>query len=318
MLLEITDLHIQFESDEQTFRAVEGVSLSLDRGHVLGLVGESGCGKSATAMSIPRLLPMPPARITQGRVLFDGRNLLDMPLPELRKLRGEKIGVIFQDAMTSLSPLHRIGDQLEEVIRLHRDISSAAARATALAWLGRVGIPDPSERARAYPHELSGGMQQRVMIAMGLILEPDLIIADEPTTALDVTIQAQVLNLMRKLHRKNSGMLLITHDMGVVSQMATRIAVMYAGQIVEQADAAAFFARPLHPYSIALLEALPSAATRGKRLKAIPGQVPSAGNFPPGCRFHDRCPVARPDCAQTPPALRSRGDRLVRCPYATS
>jgi oligopeptide/dipeptide ABC transporter ATP-binding protein len=317
MLLEITDLHIQFESDEQTFRAVEGVSLSLDRGHVLGLVGESGCGKSATAMSIPRLLPMPPARITQGRVLFDGRNLLDMPLPELRKLRGEKIGVIFQDAMTSLSPLHRIGDQLEEVIRLHRDISSAAARATALEWLGRVGIPDPAERARAYPHELSGGMQQRVMIAMGLILEPDLIIADEPTTALDVTIQAQVLNLMRKLHRKNSGMLLITHDMGVVSQMATRIAVMYAGQIVEQADAAAFFARPLHPYSIALLEALPSAATRGKRLKAIPGQVPSAGNFPPGCRFHDRCPVARPDCAQTPPALCSCGDRLIRCPYST-
>jgi len=316
MLLEITDLHIQFESDEQTFRAVEGVSLSLDRGHVLGLVGESGCGKSATAMSIPRLLPMPPARITQGRVLFDGRDLLDMPLPELRKLRGEKIGVIFQDAMTSLSPLHRIGDQLEEVIRLHRDISSAVARATALEWLGRVGIPDPAERARAYPHELSGGMQQRVMIAMGLILEPDLIIADEPTTALDVTIQAQVLNLMRKLHRKNSGMLLITHDMGVVSQMATRIAVMYAGQIVEQADAAAFFARPLHPYSIALLEALPSAATRGKRLKAIPGQVPSAGNFPPGCRFHDRCPVARPDCALTPPALRSCGDRLVRCPYS--
>ena len=316
MLLEITDLHIQFESDEQTVRAVEGVSLSLDRGHVLGLVGESGCGKSATAMSIPRLLPMPPARITQGRVLFDGRNLLDRPLPELRKLRGEKIGVIFQDAMTSLSPLHHIGDQLEEVIRLHRDVSSTAARATALEWLDRVGIPEPEQRAKAYPHELSGGMQQRVMIAMGLILEPDLIIADEPTTALDVTIQAQVLTLMRKLHRKNSGMLLITHDMGVVSQMATRIAVMYAGQIVEQADAAAFFARPLHPYSIALLEALPSAATRGKRLKAIPGQVPSAGNFPPGCRFHDRCPVAHPDCAQTPPALRTCGDRLVRCPYA--
>ena len=316
MLLEITDLHIQFESVEQTVPAVEGVSLTLDRGQVLGLVGESGCGKSATAMSIPRLLPMPPARITRGRVLFDGRNLLDMPLPELRAIRGKKIGVVFQDAMTSLSPLHRIGPQLEEVIRLHGNVSPSAAREIALEWLGRVGIPDPALRAKSYPHELSGGMQQRVMIAMALILEPDLIIADEPTTALDVTIQAQVLSLMRKLHRKNSGMLLITHDMAVVSQMATRIAVMYAGQIVEQAEASAFFAKPLHPYSIALLEAMPSAATRGKRLKAIPGQVPSAGNFPPGCRFHDRCPVVRPGCALNPPALLPNGDRLVRCPYA--
>ena len=316
MLLEITDLHIQFETDDQIVPAVDGVSLALDRGQVLGLVGESGCGKSATAMSIPRLLPMPPARITAGRIDFDGQNLLDMPLPDLRKLRGDKIGVVFQDAMTSLSPLHRIGPQLEEVVRLHRSVSSGAARALALEWLGRVGLPEPAQRARAYPHELSGGMQQRVMIAMALILEPDLIIADEPTTALDVTIQAQVLGLMRKLHRKNSGLLLITHDMGVVSQMATHIAVMYAGQIVEQAEAAAFFNTPLHPYSIALLEAMPSAATRGKRLKAIPGQVPSAGNFPPGCRFHDRCPVARPDCALNPPDLLPFGDRLARCPYA--
>jgi oligopeptide/dipeptide ABC transporter ATP-binding protein len=278
-------------------------------------VGESGCGKSATAMSIPRLLPMPPARIASGRVLFDGRNLLDLPLPELRRLRGEKIGVVFQDAMTSLSPLHRIGDQLEEVIRLHRRVSSAAARETALDWLGRVGIPDPAQRTKAYPHELSGGMQQRAMIAMGLILEPDLIIADEPTTALDVTIQAQVLGLMRRLRRQNTGMLLITHDMGVVSQMATRIAVMYAGQIVEQADADVFFARPIHPYSIALLDAMPSAATRGKRLKAIPGQVPSADRLPTGCRFHDRCPLARPACAQTAPELQPCGEnRLVRCP----
>jgi oligopeptide/dipeptide ABC transporter ATP-binding protein len=316
MLLEITDLHIQFESEGQTVPAVEGVSLSLDRGQVLGLVGESGCGKTVTAMSIPRLLPMPPARITKGRVLFDGQSLLDMPLPALRAIRGQKIGVVFQDAMTSLSPLHRIGPQLEEVLRLHRNISAAAARETAREWLGRVGLPDPALSALAYPHELSGGMQQRVMIAMALILEPDLIIADEPTTALDVTIQAQVLSLMRKLHRKNSGMLLITHDMGVVSQMATRIAVMYAGQIVEQAEAAAFFTKPLHPYAIALLEAMPSAATRGKRLKAIPGQGPSAGRFPPGCRVHDRCPVARPGCALTPPALLPTGDRLVRCPYA--
>ncbi len=316
MLLEITDLHIQFESEGRITRAVEGVSLSLEYGQVLGLVGESGCGKSATAMSVPRLLPMPPARITQGRVLFEGNHLLDLPLPELRKIRGAKIGVIFQDAMTSLSPLHRIGPQLEEVIHLHRDVSAASARAAALEWLERVGIPDPLQCSRAYPHELSGGMQQRVMIAMGLILEPNLIIADEPTTALDVTIQAQVLGLMRKLHRKNSGLLLITHDMGVVSQMATRIAVMYAGQIVEQSDATAFFTKPLHPYSIALLEAMPSAATRGKRLKSIPGQVPSAGDFPQGCRFHDRCPVARPNCGRTSPELLPCNDRLVRCPYA--
>lgn len=316
MLLEITDLHIQFETEGHTTRAVDGVTLRLDRGEVLGLVGESGCGKTVTAMSVPRLLPMPPARITRGAVRLDGQELTTLPLPELRRLRGARIGVIFQDALTSLSPLHRIGRQLAEAIRLHRDVTAAAARDTALDWLGRVGIPDPALCLRAYPHELSGGMQQRVMIAMGLILEPDLVIADEPTTALDVTIQAQVLNLMRRLHRKNTGLLLITHDMGVVSQMATRIAVMYAGQIVEEADAAVFFKTPRHPYSIALLEALPSAATRGKRLKAIPGQVPSPGAFPPGCRFHDRCPAARPACKQAPPALQPCGESLVRCPYA--
>ena len=317
MLLDLSDLHIQFENEGQVTRAVDGVSFTLDRGQVLGLVGESGCGKSVSAMSIPRLLPMPPARITRGSVRFDGRELLTLPLPELRRLRGARIGVIFQDALTSLSPLHRIGRQLAEVLLLHRDLSAAAARDTARDWLGRVGIPDPDACLSTYPHELSGGMQQRVMIAMGLILEPDLVIADEPTTALDVTIQAQVLNLMRRLHRQNAGLLLITHDMGVVSQMATRIAVMYAGQLVEQADAASFFATPRHPYSIALLEAMPSAATRGRRLKAIPGQVPSAGHFPSGCRFHDRCPVARPSCAQTPPKLEPCGGHLVRCPYAT-
>ncbi len=316
MLLSIQDLHIRFESDGHIVRAVDGVSLELDRGQVLGLVGESGCGKTATALSVPRLLPMPPARITNGAIRLDGEDLLRLQLASLRRLRGAKIGVIFQDPMTSLSPLHRIVEQLEEVVLLHRPATRAAARATALEWLARVGIPDPAACAPAYPHELSGGMQQRVMIAMGLLLEPDLIIADEPTTALDVTIQAQVLALMRRLHRKNSGLLLITHDMGVVAQMATHVAVMYAGQIVEQADAPAFFARPLHPYSAALLEAMPSAATRGKRLKAIPGQVPPAGRYPSGCRFHDRCPVARPACATAPPALAAVGARLVRCPYA--
>ena len=313
MLLEIKNLHVQFETDGQVVRAVDGVSLTLDRGQILGIVGESGCGKSATAMSIPRLLPMPPARITQGQVLFDRNDLLTMPLPELRTIRGARIGVIFQDPLSSLSPLHRIGKQIEEVIHLHRNVSSAAARATAVEWLGRVGIPDPAARALAYPHELSGGMQQRVMIAIALVLEPDLIIADEPTTALDVTIQAQILELMRKLHSKNSGILLITHDMGVVSQMATHVAVMYAGQIVEQAEATAFFDEPRHPYSIALLNAMPSLATRGKRLKAIGGHVPLAGQFPSGCRFHDRCPQARPECATRIPVLEAADGRLVRC-----
>lgn len=316
MLLEIENLHVQFESEGHVTRAVEGVSLSLDRGEVLGLVGESGSGKSVTAMSVPRLLPSPPSRITEGRILFDGQDVLKMPIEQLRRLRGEKIGVIFQDPMTSLSPLHRIGDQLEEVVLLHRKVTREVARELAFSWLGKVGIPDPAARALAYPHELSGGMQQRVMIAMGMMLEPDLIIADEPTTALDVTIQAQILGLMRTLHRKNSGLLLITHDMGVVYQMATKISVMYAGQIVEQAEAESFFKNPMHPYSRALLEALPSAATRGRRLKAIPGQVPPAGCYPPGCRFHDRCAVSHPECAETPPELRDIGSgRRVRCPY---
>lgn len=315
MLLEIRDLHVEFETDGVVTRAVDGVSLSLDRGQVLGLVGESGCGKSATAMSVPRLLPMPPARITEGRILFDGKDLLGMPVDGLRCLRGARIGVIFQDPLSSLSPLHRIGRQLVEVMRLHRDVSSGAARETAVEWLGRVGIPEPAARVDAYPHELSGGMQQRVMIAMALILEPDLIIADEPTTALDVTIQAQILDVLRSLLRESAGLLLITHDMGVVSQMATHVAVMYAGQLVEQAAAGDFFRRPRHPYSAALLDAMPSAATRGQRLKAIPGQVPAAGHFPSGCRFHDRCPVARPECACAAPEMLEVDGRRVRCPY---
>ncbi len=230
------------------------VNLTLDRGEVLGLVGESGSGKSSVAMSVPRLLPSPPAFWQEGRILFDGQDTLKMSLADLRKLRGRRIGVVFQDPMGSLSPLHRIGDQLIETVRLHEDISSKAAREMALVWLAKVGIPDPSARAQAYPHELSGGMQQRVMIAMALMLEPDLLIADEPTTALDVTIQAQVLKLMKELHRANSAVLLITHDLGVVSQMATRLAVMKDGRVVEATDRPdEFFNNPQHPYSRALV-----------------------------------------------------------------
>ena len=255
MLLKIENLDVSFrnEEDEVTPAAVD-VNLTLDRGEVLGIVGESGSGKSSVAMSIARLLPSPPAFWPKGRILLDDVDTLTMPLPELRRLRGKRIGVVFQDPMGSLSPLHRIGDQLVETVLLHEDISRKAARAMALEWLGKVGIPDPETRAQAYPHELSGGMQQRVMIAMGLMLSPDLLIADEPTTALDVTIQAQVLKLMKNLHRSNSAVLLITHDLGVVSQMATRLAVMKDGRIVETSDCPAeFFANPKHPYSQSLV-----------------------------------------------------------------
>ena len=311
-LLQISDLHVSFDTDDGVVRAVTGVSLRLERGEVLGLVGESGCGKSATAMSIPRLLPRPTATIA-GEILLDGRDLMQLPVPELRQIRGRQIGMIFQDPMTSLSPLHRVGEQIAEVVRLHETVPAAVARARALAWLAKVGIPDPVLCSRAYPHELSGGMQQRVMIAMALILEPDLIIADEPTTALDVTIQAQVLELLRQLHRQDSGVLLITHDMGVVWEMCTRIIVMYAGEIVEESPALAFFDAPQHPYARALLDAMPSAATRGQPLRAIPGQVPSPLAWPAGCRFRDRCPHAFSRCAEHPPLLSCGAQHTARC-----
>ena len=255
MLLRIEDLDVSFRNDEgEITSAARDVNLTLDRGEVLGLVGESGSGKSSVAMSIPRLLPSPPAFWPKGRVLFDGQDTLKMSVADLRRIRGSRIGVVFQDPIGSLSPLHRIGDQLVETVRLHRDVSAPAARAMALEWLGKVGIPDPAVRAAAFPHELSGGMQQRVMIAMGLMLDPDLLIADEPTTALDVTIQAQVLRLLKELHRSNSAVLLITHDLGVVSQLATRLAVMREGRVVETTDNPEdFFNNPKHPYSRTLV-----------------------------------------------------------------
>lgn len=255
MLLEIEDLDVSFRNDEgEVTRAAIDVNLQLERGEVLGVVGESGSGKSSVSMSIPRLLPSPPAFWPKGRILLDGEEMLSMPLSNLRRIRGKKIGVVFQDPMGSLSPLHRIGEQMIETVQLHEDVSKSAARALALEWLGKVGIPDPEVRSLAYPHELSGGMQQRVMIAMGLMLGPDLVIADEPTTALDVTIQAQVLKLMKELHRANSAILLITHDLGVVSQMATKLAVMKDGRVIETADdAMEFFNHPKHPYSQALV-----------------------------------------------------------------
>ena len=254
-LLRIEDLDVSFRLDDGgTVAAARDVNLSLDRGDVLGIVGESGSGKSSVAMSVARLLPAPPAFWPKGRILFDGEDTLTMPLERLRSIRGRRIGVVFQDPMGSLSPLHRIADQLVETVLLHERMSRRAALEMSVDWLGRVGIPDPAERGRAYPHELSGGMQQRVMIAMAMMLDPDLLIADEPTTALDVTIQAQILDLMRKLHRKNSAILLITHDLGVVAGMATKLAVMKDGRVVETSDdPSAFFDSPSHPYSQTLV-----------------------------------------------------------------
>ena len=313
-LLEIRDLHVRFDTEAGSLHAVDGVSLELRRGEVLALVGESGCGKSALAMSVPRLLPMPPARIDAGAIALDGRRLDTLAPEALQGLRGRRVGVIFQEPMTALSPLHRVGDQIAEAIRLHRRVSQAELRRQVHDWLGRVGIPDPAARARCWPHELSGGMQQRVMIAMALVHEPDMVIADEPTTALDVTTQAQVLDLLRRLHRRQSGLLLITHDMGVIWKMATRVAVMYAGQIVETAPCEVLFGRPRHPYTQALLAALPSATTRGRRLQAIPGQVPSALRWPAGCRFRERCPHAMPCCAKVDPGLITCGaEHMIRC-----
>lgn len=318
-LLQVRNLTIAFENDETHALStiVQDVSFNVRRGEILCIVGESGCGKTVSSMCIPRLLPSPPAKVLGGEILFEGEDLLKLPMAKMRAYRGRKIGVIFQDPMTALSPLVRIGDQIVESLHIHfPTMARAEARAKALIWLEKVGIPEPARVMRSYPHELSGGMQQRVMIAMCLILEPQLIIADEPTTALDVTIQAQVLELMLQLHSKDSGMVFITHDMGVVYRMADRVVVMYAGQVVEQAEAGAFFAGPKHPYARALLEALPSHATRGKTLRAIPGQVPRPDKFGPGCRFADRCDCARPECAGTPPALREIDGRQVRCPYA--
>ena len=255
MLLEIDKLNVSFKDDEDVVtRAAVDVSLSLDRGEVLGLVGESGSGKSSVAMSVPRLLPAPPAFWPSGRILFDGKDVLKLPVAEMRRLRGRRIGVVFQDPMGSLSPLHRIGEQLAETVMLHERAGSAAARAMALEWLSKVALKNPESVARAYPHELSGGMQQRVMIAMALMLEPDLLIADEPTTALDVTVQAQILKLMRELRRANSAVMIITHDLGVVSEMATKIAVMQSGRVVETSDdIESFFASPKHEYSRSLV-----------------------------------------------------------------
>jgi peptide/nickel transport system ATP-binding protein len=298
-LLTVRDLRTSFRTDDGIVTAIDGVSFELDRGQALGIVGESGSGKSVTSLTIMGLLPKSAA--TSGEVTLDGRNLLEASQQELRKVRGEKIAMIFQDPMTSLNPVYTVGWQLEEAIHLHQDLTRTQARARAVDMLAAVGIPNPAERLRSYPHEFSGGMRQRAMIAMALANDPDVLIADEPTTALDVTTQAQILNLMRRLRAEfDSAIIMITHDLGVVAEVCDDVLVMYGGRVAEQGPVDAIFARPQHPYTWGLMGSMPSRAKEG-RLVSIPGAPPSLLTPPAGCRFNPRCPYVMDVCRRDPP-----------------
>ena len=312
-MLKIENLSVTFDTDEGLVHAVDDVSFDIRPGEILGMVGESGCGKSVTAMSILRLIPNPPGNITHGQILFNGTDLLTLPLAELRGVRGQSISMIFQEPMTALSPLHRVGNQLIETIRYHRDMSKEDAFALSVEWLKKVGIADAEERMYAYPFQLSGGMRQRVMIGGSLIQNPSLVIADEPTTALDVTIQSQILTLLKDIKQSNMSVLLITHDMGVIWEMCSRVIVMYASEVVEISDRKQIFENPGHPYTEALLASIPTLTKNTDRLSTIPGQVPSALNYPSGCRFADRCPYAFDRCKTEHPAMTTFGDRQIRC-----
>ena len=313
-MLEIDDIEVALDSEAGLVRAIDSMRLALRRGETFALVGESGCGKSMTALALMRLLPEN-GRITRGQIRLDGRDLLDLPESGMRAIRGGKIGMIFQEPGTSLNPVMRIGDQIVEAIEAHTALRGAAARARAIEWLGKVGIPEPERRIDEYPFRMSGGQKQRVMIAMTLAAEPDYLVADEPTTALDVTIQAQILDLLKDLQKERGlGLLLITHDLAVVSGMAHQVALMYAGQIIEVASAQAFFAKPLHPYARLLLRALPDAERRGEALAAIRGTVPPLWLRFEGCRFEPRCDRAFAACATTQPRLADEAaGRSVRC-----
>jgi oligopeptide/dipeptide ABC transporter ATP-binding protein len=312
-LLDIKNLTVSFRTEHGRVLATDNVSLHIDKGETVGLVGESGSGKSVTAMSILRLIPSPPGVIESGEAHFEGQDLLKLSLRDLRNVRGSGIAVIFQEPMTALSPLHRIGKQLAEGLHFHSDIDKRSALATAHEWLGKVGIPDPDTCMQAYPYELSGGMRQRVMIAMALMLEPKLIIADEPTTALDVTVQAQILELMRDMKSDDTSILLITHDMGVIWEMCDRVAVMYASELVETGDTKTLFDNAQHPYTQALLKAVPPAQGHQERLATIEGQVPSSIAYPQGCRFQERCDQAFAKCGQSHPKLFDTTQGQARC-----
>jgi oligopeptide/dipeptide ABC transporter ATP-binding protein len=316
-LLSLRHLVVAFDTDEGYLRAVDDVSFDVAPGRTLGIVGESGCGKSVTSLSIMRLVPSPPGIIENGQASFAGRDLFRLSETEMRKLRGNEISMIFQEPMTSLNPVYTVGSQIIEAIRLHQDLSRRAARSRAIELLDLVGIPAPSERIDSYPHTLSGGMRQRAMIAMALACEPRLLIADEPTTALDVTIQAQILDLLRSLQAElGMSIIFITHDLGVMAEFAHEIVVMYAGKIVEHADTHTLFRNPRHPYTLGLLQSLPSARNRDRRLRTIPGIVPDLRSLPPGCRFQDRCSFVRDDCRIEEPHLRQVGQSEAACFYA--
>ncbi len=307
-LLEIEDLKVHFSTDDGMVRAVDGVSFGLDRGETLSVVGESGCGKTVTAMTVLKLIAMPPGRIAGGRVMFEGRDLAPLSPAEMRKIRAKQIGIVFQEPMTSLNPVYTVGQQIAETVREHEGFSRRAAMDRAAEMLSLVQIPNASRRVNDYPHQFSGGMRQRVMIAMALSCNPKLLIADEPTTALDVTIQAQILELMNEMkQRLGMAVLLITHAMGVVAETAQRVVVMYAGKVVEEASVEALFADPRHPYTQGLIRSIPRidlAATEHRRLEAIPGTVPSLLNPPKGCRFAARCRFATDACVAAEPPLR--------------
>jgi oligopeptide/dipeptide ABC transporter ATP-binding protein len=313
-LLRVDGLTIGFQTETNVIRVIEGVSFSISAGETLGLVGESGCGKSVTAQTLMRLLPMPPARIESGRILFEGEDLVAAGEKRLRALRGDRMGMIFQEPMTSLNPTMSVGAQISEVLLLHRGMTASDARAKAIAGLAEVGIGSPERRYDQYPHQLSGGLRQRVMIAMALACRPALLIADEPTTALDVTVQAQILDLIARLKRElGLAILLITHDLGVVAEVCDRVAVMYAGSIVETGPTATVLAHPHHPYTAGLLASSPRHAQRGKDLPTIPGTVPAPGTRGAGCAFASRCPRAQPRCADQRPSLAATGATSVAC-----
>ncbi|MHC4124980.1 MAG: ABC transporter ATP-binding protein [Planctomycetota bacterium] len=320
-LLSIDELSVHFFTEDGLARAVQDVSFSIKKAKTFALVGESGCGKSVTALSIMRLIPEPQGKIVNGRIIFNQADLRALSEKKMRTIRGNKIAMIFQEPMTSLNPVYTVGNQIAEAIRLHQKKAASRAWADATEMLEEVGIPDPTLRVHEYPHQLSGGMRQRVMIAMAVSCQPELLIADEPTTALDVTIQAQILDLLDELQRRNHmSILLITHDLSVVAERADDIAVMYASRIVEMADAESLFAEPLHPYTQGLLKSLPRLGATSKRLHTIPGTVPDPLHFPTGCKFHPRCQLGCSDkrCQSIEPQLLEvQPGRKVACWYAT-
>ncbi|MBZ4414158.1 ABC transporter ATP-binding protein [Myxococcus faecalis] len=322
-LLDVRGLTVELSREEGPVRAVDGVSFALPPGGTLGVVGESGCGKSLTALSVLRLAPQPPVRVAGGEVLFEGRDLLTLPEEELRRVRGRHVAMVFQEPMTSLNPVFTVGEQISEGVRLHLGASRSQARERAVEMLRQVGIPAPGERVDAWPHQLSGGMRQRVMIAMALACDPSLLIADEPTTALDVTIQAQILDLLKRLQaERGMAVMLITHDLGVVAESCDTVVVMYAGKVVEHAPVRELFAHPAHPYTAGLLRSLPAlggeldanARAPRMRLRAIPGMVPALGRLPSGCAFRERCERATEECARVMPVLElKRGSQRAAC-----